>query len=533
MKGKFRENLEKLILRRELIMLIISVLLISCKDDDDIETGSLSIMGIPAEGTLQMGNMLTVNDVSLTAIKGIQSFSVSIDGEEPHSLNALISDIDNNPSEVRINVEYDTEGLSVGIRTLDFVLTDVEGGETSVQHTLTLTAYGIVTISSNLTSSATWTNDNLYVLSSRVIVEPGAVLSIEAGTLIKGEFGDGANATALIIARGAQIMAEGTADAPIIFTSIADELTPTDVAAGIFASPNLNESNSGLWGGLIVLGKAPISEETNIGVAQIEGIPGDVSLAQYGGTAPDDNSGTLNYVSVRHGGTRLGDGDEINGITFGGVGSGTTINHIEVVANLDDGIELFGGTVNISNVLIWAADDDAIDIDQAYSGTINNSVIIAFSGTDHCYEIDGPEGATTGAFTITNTSVKGDQAEIANFRDGAIGLLRSAYFFNFVAPTFDTNGTEDGGTGKGDFTFSDSNLKTYMNGHLTFTDIEITLANDATNTNVATLKDVFPDFTSTDRDKVTKVVAGEQTQGADISVFDWTFAGAKEQLTEF
>lgn len=380
-----------------------------------------------------------------------------------------------------------------------------------------------IVVSTNISENTTWTKTNIYELATRVIVEPGATLTIEAGTIIKGQFGDGSNATALIVARGAKIMAEGTAAEPIIFTSEVDDIEP-----GMINSPNLDETRSGLWGGVIILGNAPISDASNSGTEQIEGIPGDVTLAEYGGNDSNDDSGVLRYVSIRHGGTRLGDGDEINGLTLGGVGAGTTLDHIEVVGNLDDGIEWFGGTVNVTNVLVWAADDDGIDIDQAYSGTIDNAIVIAFSGTDHGLEIDGPEGTATGSFTLKNVTVKGADDEIANLRDGATGSIDGAYFFNFVAPSFDTNGADPDGTGEGDFRFSDDNtFAAYNAGNLTFSNIEITLDPNAT------LAEVFADFNATDLSAVTEVAAGAQTQGADASVFGWTFASAREALTDF
>src|SRR5690606_29291463 len=151
--------------------------------------------------------------------------------------------------------------------TFTFTATDSDGDTDVVTHVLRVgeapAAGGEVEVTSNITEDVTWTNNNVYILTSRIIVQPGAVLTIEEGTLIKGEFGDGANATALIVARGAQIMAEGTAEAPIIFTSIADEIMPGEIE-----SPNLDETDNGLWGGLIILGAAPISDEGNDGTAQ-------------------------------------------------------------------------------------------------------------------------------------------------------------------------------------------------------------------------------------------------------------------------
>ena len=186
-----------------------------------------------------------------------------------------------------------------------------------------------VTIASNITTNTTWTADKVYVLASRVAVEAGAELTIEAGTIIKGQAGTGANATALLIARGGKLFANGTAGAPIIFTSVADEIMP-----GENVSPNLDPTLNGLWGGLIVLGNAPISAASD--AVQIEGVPPSDANGLYGGSDAADNSGSITYVSIRHGGANIGEGNEINGLTLGGVGSGTTVSNIEVVGNQDD-----------------------------------------------------------------------------------------------------------------------------------------------------------------------------------------------------
>ncbi len=211
----------------------------------------------------------------------------------------------------------------------------------------------------------------------------GVTLTIEPGVIIKGEAGTGPNATALLIARGATLMAEGTASEPIIFTSVADEIEPGDIA-----SPNLDPTLNGLWGGLIVLGHAPISADA--ASVQIEGIPASDQNGLYGGADPADNSGVLKYISIRHGGANIGEGNEINGLTLGGVGSGTVIENIEIVSNQDNEIEWFGGTVSVSNVVVWNTGDDAIDTDQAWSGTLDNFAII--NPGDECFELDGGEG---------------------------------------------------------------------------------------------------------------------------------------------
>ena len=157
-----------------------------------------------------------------------------------------------------------------------------------------------------LSANETWSGDSIYVLNGRVVVPEGIELTIEPGTIIKGKEGDGANASTLIIAQGGKIDAQGTESAPIIMTSILDNIT-----VGEQAGTNLDETDAGLWGGLIVLGSAPISADA--ATALIEGLPANEAYAVYGGTNGADNSGSIEYVSVRHGGTLIGDGNEING----------------------------------------------------------------------------------------------------------------------------------------------------------------------------------------------------------------------------
>lgn len=284
-----------------------------------------------------------------------------------------------------------------------------------------------------ITADETWAGDEIHMLSKRTIVTSGVTLTIEPGAIIKGEPGSESNAKPLIIAQGAKIMAKGTAAKPIIFTSSTD-----NIAVGQVTGTNLTSTSRGQWAGLIILGRAPISPGAGI-TARIEGIPPTVTEGIYGGNDPADNSGVLEYVSIRHGGVELvpGGGNEINGLTLGGVGTGTTISHIEVVANLDDGIEFFGGTVNVSNAIVGYQGDDAYDIDQAYSGTITNIAYISGLDSDHALEIDGPEGSANanGAFTLNSGYLKGNpdagSGEFADFRSNAKGTVSNLYFFNF------------------------------------------------------------------------------------------------------
>src|SRR5690606_10904483 len=204
----------------------------------------------------------------------------------------------------------------------------------------------IINTTGVLNADETWSAENIYILDGKVVVADGVTLTIEAGTIIKGPEGQETLASALVVDQGGKLMAEGTAEKPIIFTSVLD-----DIEQGQTQGSNLTTTSTGLWGGVIVLGKAPISVEGDLGTAHIEGIPADESYGQYGGADVADNSGVITYISIRHGGVTIGEDNEINGLTLGGVGNGTVIENIEVVANQDDGIEWFGGSVNVTIAL--------------------------------------------------------------------------------------------------------------------------------------------------------------------------------------
>jgi hypothetical protein len=367
-----------------------------------------------------------------------------------------------------------------------------------------------VDVTGEITEDTTWTNDKIYELNQKVVVNNGATLTIEAGTIIKGTSGTGSLASALIIARGSKINAEGTSTSPIIFTSSSD-----NIDAGETAGTNLDENNRGLWGGLIILGNAPGSFNGDLVEVQIEGIPADDTFGLYGGTDPADNSGVLKYVSIRHGGALIGEGNEINGLTLGSVGTGTVIENIEIIANVDDGVEFFGGTVNVSNILVWGQGDDAIDIDQAYSGTIDNVVVVLGDASDHAFEIDGPEGTSTGSFTLQNATIIGNSVtangEYADYRSSAMGATNNVYAYDFKA---DSDVELD----------NDGVATNYNDTLLTFSAWEIVLPEGVTDVttifaNKGETVDA-PGFGS----EGTAVTKGAQTVGATTSEFSWTYA---------
>ena len=286
---------------------------------------------------------------------------------------------------------------------------------------------GTVQKTGSISANETWTADNVYQLVGKVVVESGVTLTIQPGTIIKGKEGSGTLASALVIAQGAQINAAGTASLPIIFTSMLDNIQP-----GQLTGTNLTETDQGLWGGIIILGNAPISAADGDVLSQIEGIPVSESYGAFGGTNPTDNSGTMAYVSIRHGGALIGAGNEINGLTLGGVGSGTSISNIEIVSNLDDGIEFFGGTVNVTNILVGFQGDDGVDIDMNYSGTVSNFMVISGSNSDEAMEVDGPEGITytTGLFALQNGTCYtfGGATATSDFKAKAQGTVTNVNF---------------------------------------------------------------------------------------------------------
>ena len=351
-------------------------------------------------------------------------------------------------------------------------------------------------VNTSIKTNTTWYSDTIYQLGGRIAVENGATLTIQAGTVIKGEAGTGANATALLIAKGGKLIAEGTVSKPIIFTSIADEITPELIEQGVFSSPNLDPTVNGLWGGVIILGEAKISASNTTGdvsSVQIEGIPTSDQNGLYGGTNDLDNSGVIRYVSIRHGGANIGSGNEINGLTLGGVGSGTIVENVEVVGNQDDAIECFGGKVNLTNVISWNAGDDGFDTDQSWGGTLDNFVII--TPGNHMFELDGPEGSYEAGHVIKNGDVYvGNGADLINVDNNSIVDLQSIFFTNILS--------------------ENQKINRVTAPLVTFSDIVIDVV----------------DVTQHVNGTVPSGVSGGTTSKANKSVFTWTWASQSGNL---
>jgi hypothetical protein len=234
-------------------------------------------------------------------------------------------------------------------------------------------------------------------------------------------------------------MAQGTAEKPIIFTSINDNLDP---ANGVKSS--LHNTDVGLWGGIIILGDSPVSLENGDDQTFYIGLDPANDNSYYGGENEEDNSGILEYVSIRHGGVFMGTGSESNGLTLCGVGAKTTLNQIEIFANQDDGIEFFGGTVNVSNLIVHGSADDAIDIDEGYAGTISNFLIQLVEDSDNAIEINGGEEGQAGDFTLNNGLIDGmglASAAIYSIDEKAKGKITNVKTINLAEQTSDNKST--------------------------------------------------------------------------------------------
>ena len=231
-------------------------------------------------------------------------------------------------------------------------VTDVERG-----------GIGYVDENGDAVTDITWSSDFVYILEEYIFVNDGQTLNIEPGTVIKGAPGSGENATALVVANGGTINADGnpgsddpsTAD-PIIFTAQADD------------GSGLGRDVRGQWGGIIMLGDAPLN--TVPGTQTVEGISlaDDDNRDEYGGSNAGHNVGTFRFVQIRHSGAQLGAGDEIQALTLGGIGNGSTIEYVEAFASSDDGFEWFGGTVNTRYLIAAFNADDSFDMDQGMQG---------------------------------------------------------------------------------------------------------------------------------------------------------------------
>lgn len=278
-------------------------------------------------------------------------------------------------------------------------------------------------LAGNLTEDLTLDPNVDYTLTGALLVKNGVTLTIPAGMTINAIAGG--TDVYILVERGGKIIANGTASAPIRFTS------------------NATTPAAGDWGGIILNGKAPISRQAGTNSEAATEINNAIL---FGGENPTDNSGVLNYVVIEYTGARIDDESEHNGLTLNGVGSGTTISNIYLKYGDDDAIEFFGGTVNVSNILVVNCTDDMFDFSQGYTGTVTNAygireasyvaVTVDPRGVEADGNLDGdsPTDINQSAFTINGITIVNNgvgttatMQDVFKIRRGAKATITNAY----------------------------------------------------------------------------------------------------------
>ena len=259
------------------------------------------------------------------------------------------------------------------------------------------------TLPLDITVDTDLTADTLWLLSGLVVVKDGATLTIDPCTTIAGMSGTADATSYMIVDKGAQIIADGTEEEPIVFTS-------AEVAL------NGGSPEEGQWGGITIIGHAGNDQTTAPYEVNSDFVSDDTNLA--------DNSGVLRHVKIFNSGITMAEDKEINGLSLIGVGSGTTIEDITVDLSDDDGIEIWGGTVNLTNVTITRCTDDYFDIDDGYSGTVKNLVINTTIGNAGI-EMSGDTAATFDGFSITTGATQAKEGAIFFKKDGIGGHFKN------------------------------------------------------------------------------------------------------------
>jgi hypothetical protein len=289
---------------------------------------------------------------------------------------------------------------------------EMDGGTNVIQQPTT-PGVQTITLKGRIAKDTVLREGNNYILSGIVYIVNNAKITIQPGVTVKADY-TGANVAALVITRGAQIIADGTQEKPIVFTS------------------NSPTPRSGDWGGIVILGKASINSTFTgtgggAGTLQVEGgIDNSFGDGIAGGGATpndDDNSGILRYVRIEYAGYAYQPDKEINSLTMAAVGRGTVIDFVQVTYGKDDAFEWFGGTVNCKHLIAYKTQDDDFDADNGYSGKVQFGIVlrdstIADISRSEAFECDNdPSGSinrpqTTAVFS--NITVVGPRATLAN-----------------------------------------------------------------------------------------------------------------------
>lgn len=256
-----------------------------------------------------------------------------------------------------------------------------------------------------------------HTLNCVLSVRDKGILEIQPGTTVLAIPTDNLSdqPVVIVVQRGGTIYANGSAELPITFSGITGYVATETVvedklnlnaAVNQYPFKSLQINKRGIWGGVVIAGRAPLGGGESVETIEVEGITGIIA----GGSLPQDSSGVLRYVRIWHTGYVLSEGNELNGLTLAGVGNGTQIENIEIAHGRDDGVELFGGTVNIHNIIVINVEDDAVDLDYGYSGNISSVFIVRHGFGEAAIEIGGCLlcGNSNTPFTLSGITIVDD-----------------------------------------------------------------------------------------------------------------------------
>lgn len=266
-------------------------------------------------------------------------------------------------------------------------------------------------IAGNIDKDTKLVKRNTYQLVGVVYVTNNATLTIEPGTVIRG---DDKTCGTLVVTNGAKIIAEGLETDPIVFTS----------------NKEISERRPGDWGGIIILGKAPIN---SLGGVHILPFNLEPMLNHYGGSDAEDNSGILKYVRIEYSGRKLSALKELNGLSLAGVGRKTTLSNIQISFSNDDSFECYGGDLNLNNLISYRTTDDDFDFTQGAQININNSIAIRhpfssdISGS-RCFEVDSYDKIENTDMTKKMTKINANNITLVNLEENNQGLVRESVY---------------------------------------------------------------------------------------------------------
>lgn len=361
------------------IILSMGLTFSSCQKDDELKPAP--VISLSNTAAINAAGQSVSTRISISAPEGAKSLTILKNGVPQPSVSF------NGETSLEYTYEYTVDALPTGsVINLSFSVMDQKDRPSEIEiFSITVVAKPIIEVpEGNLSGTVNWTSDKIYRLNGFVRVANGARLNIQPGTVI---IGDRESKGTLIVQMGGQIFAEGTAENPIIMTS---ENPPG------FREP-------GDWGGLVVCGRAPNNITATTGQpVELEGGYGGF----HGGNNPNDNSGVIRYVRIEYAGIPINPNEEVNSLTMGSVGSGTTIEYVMASYGLDDAFEWFGGTVNAKYLVAYRNLDDEFDVDLGYSGRVQFGLSIrgaslADQSGSNGFEVDN-NGAGSAAEPFTS-----------------------------------------------------------------------------------------------------------------------------------